>query len=63
MWKSLRHPNVQPLIGVTMTEIHFAMVSEWMVDGNIRVRKDTPGRGPVGACRSFIQGGIAFPSS
>ena len=36
MWKSLRHPNVQPLIGVTMTEIHFAMVSEWMVDGNIK---------------------------
>ena len=36
MWKSLRHPNVLPLIGVTMTEIHFAMVSEWMADGNIK---------------------------
>ena len=24
-----------PLIGVTMTEVHFAMVSEWMVNGNI----------------------------
>ena len=36
MWKSLQHPNVLPLIGVTMTEVHFAMVSEWMADGNIR---------------------------
>ena len=36
MWKSLRHPNVLPLIGVTMTEIHFAMVSEWMANGNIK---------------------------
>ena len=36
MWKSLRHPNVLPLIGVTMPETHFAMVSEWMADGNIK---------------------------
>ena len=36
MWKYLRHPNVLPLIGVTMTETQFAMVSEWMVNGNIR---------------------------
>ena len=36
MWKSLRHPNVLPLIGVTMTEVHFAMVSEWMANGNIK---------------------------
>ena len=36
MWKSLRHPNVLPLIGVTMTEIHFSMVSEWMINGNIK---------------------------
>ena len=34
-WKFLRHPNVLPLIGVTMTESHFAMTSEWMVNGNI----------------------------
>ena len=36
MWKSLRHPNVLPLMGVTMTEVHFAMLSEWMADGNIK---------------------------
>ena len=34
-WKTLRHPNVLPLIGVTMTETQFAMVSEWMESGNI----------------------------
>jgi len=35
MWKSLRHPNVLPLLGVTMEENLFAMVSEWMINGNI----------------------------
>jgi hypothetical protein len=34
-WKSLRHPNVLPLLGVTMTEIWPVMVSDWMVNGNI----------------------------
>jgi len=34
-WKALRHPNVLPLIGVTMTDTQFAMVSDWMVNGNI----------------------------
>jgi len=34
-WKTLQHPNVLPLIGVMMTETQFAMVSEWMVNGNI----------------------------
>ena len=35
MWKSLQHPNVLSLIGVTMTETQFAMISEWMMNGNI----------------------------
>ena len=34
-WNSLRHPNVLPFLGVTMSEKHFAMVSEWMVNGNV----------------------------
>ena len=34
-WKILRHPNILPLIGVMMSETHFAMISDWMVDGNI----------------------------
>ena len=33
--QSLRHPNVLPLLGVTMEKKVFAMVSEWMVNGNI----------------------------
>jgi len=35
MWKSLRHPKVLPLLGVTMIEDKFVMVSEWMENGNI----------------------------
>ena len=34
-WNSLRHPNVLPLLGVTMSENRFVMISEWMVKGNI----------------------------
>jgi len=34
-WKALCHPNVLPLLGVMMGNSHFAMVSEWMADGNI----------------------------
>lgn len=34
-WKTLRHPNVLPLLGVTMGNNQFAMVSEWMVNKNI----------------------------
>ena len=36
MWKSLKHPNVLPLLGVEMTETRLAMVSEWMTNGNIK---------------------------
>ncbi|KAF9645531.1 kinase-like protein, partial [Thelephora ganbajun] len=35
MWKSLCHPNILPLLGVTMGDYQFAMVSEWMANGNI----------------------------
>jgi hypothetical protein len=34
-WKTLRHPNVLPLVGVTMSEGRFAMISDWMAYGNI----------------------------
>ena len=34
-WKHLRHPNILPLLGVTVSERRFAMVSEWMEHGNI----------------------------
>jgi len=34
-WKTLRHPNVLPLLGATMSHYKFAMTSEWMINGNI----------------------------
>ena len=34
-WRFLRHPNVLPLLGVTMTMNRFVMASEWMKNGNI----------------------------
>ena len=34
-WKTLRHPNVLPLMGVMISEAHFAIISDWMVNGNI----------------------------
>ena len=45
MWMTLRHPNVLPLLGVTMDDHYFAMASEWMTNGNInefvKTRRDT----------------------
>ena len=42
-WRALRHPNVLQLLGVTVIENRFVMVSEWMVKGNIDefVKADT----------------------
>ena len=34
-WKILHHKNVLPLLGVTMSQNQFVMLSEWMVNGNI----------------------------
>lgn len=34
-WKILRHPNILPLIGVTISENLFAMISDWMTNRNI----------------------------
>ena len=34
-WKHLQHPNILPLLGMTVGELRFAMVSEWMENGNI----------------------------
>ena len=35
MWKHLKHRDVLPLLGVTLSERRFAMASEWMENGNI----------------------------
>ncbi|KAF9643891.1 kinase-like protein [Thelephora ganbajun] len=34
-WRTLSHPNVLPLLGVTMAKNQFVMVSQWMDSGNI----------------------------
>lgn len=34
-WKHLRHPNVLPLLGVNLEPNRYAMVFEWMENGNI----------------------------
>ena len=41
-WRHLRHPNILPLLGVTVSEPRFALVSEWMENGNINefIRRD-----------------------
>ena len=35
-WMTLRHPNILPLLGVTMSGNRLVMVSEWMEKGNIK---------------------------
>ena len=46
-WASLRHPNVLSLLAIVMDDDQLAMVSEWMVNGNINefigARNDTNG--------------------
>ena len=34
-WRALCHPSVLPLLGVTMGDNRFMMVSEWMTNGDI----------------------------
>ena len=34
-WGTLRHPNVLSLLGITMGDGQFAMISDWMTNGNI----------------------------
>jgi len=54
MWKSLHHPNVLPLLGVTVNDGHFAMVSEWMTNGNVNefveAHRNVNRFEPVGFC-------------
>jgi hypothetical protein len=34
-WKTLQHPNVLSLVGVTVSGTQFAMISEWMEKGSL----------------------------
>jgi hypothetical protein len=55
-WKHLRHPNVLPLLGVTVSDRRFAMVSKWMEHGNINefVEKDPGTNRTELVCHSSI---------
>lgn len=52
MWKFLRHPHVLPLVGVIASEYQFAMVSDWMENGNaneyVKANPDVDRLGLVG---------------
>lgn len=58
MWKHLKHPNVLPLLGVTLGEHRFAMVSEWMENGNINsfIERDRHANGTELVCCWLIFG-------
>jgi hypothetical protein len=34
-WKTFNHPNVLPLLGVTIGDSLYAITSEWIENGNI----------------------------
>jgi serine/threonine protein kinase len=55
-WKHLRHPNILPLLGVTVSGHRFAMVSEWMEHGNINkfVERDPDANRAELVCHSSI---------
>lgn len=61
LWKFLRHPNVLPLIGVMVSECQFAMVSDWMENGNaneyVKANPDVDRLELVG---SYIQPSFSF---
>ena len=46
MWKHLAHPNILPLLGVTIAP--FQLISTWMPGGNLSEYIETnPGSGPL----------------
>jgi len=57
-WKHLRHPNILPLLGVTLNEHRFALVSDWMENGNINefIERDRhANRAKLVRCHSILQ--------
>jgi len=50
MWKHLKHPNIVPLLGVTL--VPFQLISNWMSGGDlpeyIKMRPDADRLGLVG---------------
>ena len=42
MWKRVSHPNIVPFLGVSEAPAPLSMISEWMLNGNVRdhIRRD-----------------------
>ena len=63
-WKALNHPNVLTLLGVMVTEDRFAMVSEWMIYGNINqfvtTHRDANRFELVGSPSELLQSPLVF---
>lgn len=43
IWKTLRHQNILPLLGVTADDYQFAILSKWMASGSINNFIETHG--------------------
>ena len=55
VWKTLSHPNILPLLGVTRTWNRLVLVSEWMENSNINVFvKVHPDANRLGLVRSRL---------
>ena len=52
MWKRLTHPNVVPLLGVTVTP--FQLVSDWMSGGDLPDYIKHPNADRLGLVGSFL---------
>jgi len=51
MWKRLTHPNILPLLGVTITPL-FQLISNWMSNGNLtKYIEGNPGTDQLGLVR------------
>ncbi|KAF9789442.1 kinase-like domain-containing protein [Thelephora terrestris] len=56
-WRALNHPNLLPLLGVTMTENQLVMVSEWKPNGNImEFARANPNVDRLGLLRGITRG-------
>lgn len=56
-WKTLCHPNILLLLGATMLQYRFVMVSEWMANGTIsEFVRAHPNADRLGLVRSSFKG-------
>ena len=60
IWKHLKHPNILPLLGVTISPRQ--LISDWMPGGNLsNYIKGNPAVDPLGLVRVFLA--VVIPHS